>query len=111
VAAELLLIPAGVSGTDRFAVERGFEAVVLVLFMHGVATRFWNYAVYCAAIASAVLILLDLPQPSDYGAEGYRILWTLCGVAIGLLTMLLVGLLAQHQGNAGGGGNASRQPS
>jgi hypothetical protein len=114
VAAVLLLIPAGVSGTDRFAVERGFEAVVLVLFMHGVATRFWNYAVYCAAIASAVLILLDLPQPSDYGAEGYRILWTLCGVAIGLLTMLLVGLLAERQANAGSGGsggNASRQPS
>ena len=38
-----------------------------------------NYALYCAAIAAAVLILLDLPQPSNYAAEGDRVLWTLCG--------------------------------
>ena len=43
-----------------------------------------------------VLILVDLPQPANYAAEGYRVLWTLCGVAIGVLVMLLAGLLAKR---------------
>lgn len=74
----------------------GLEVVALVLLMHGAATRFWNYALYCAAIAAGVLILVDLPQPSDYAAEGYRVLWTVCGAGIGLLVMLLAGLLAKR---------------
>jgi hypothetical protein len=53
-------------------------------------------ALYCAAIAAAVLTLLDLPHPSNYSAEGYRVLWTLCGVGIGVLVMLLAGLLAKR---------------
>jgi len=65
VAALLLLIPAGEHGLRLFAVERGLEVVALVLLMHGAAIRFWNYALYCAAIAAGVLILVDLPQPSD----------------------------------------------
>ena len=43
---------------------------------------------------------MDLPQPSNYGAEGYRVLWTLCGVAIGVLVMLLAGLLARRTAKA-----------
>ena len=74
--------------------------VALVLFMHGAAIRFWNYALYCGAIAAGVLILVDLPQPSNYGAEGYRVLWTLCGVGIGVLVMLLAGLLAKRTAKA-----------
>ena len=70
--------------------------VALVLFMHAAAIRFWNYALYCAAVATGVLLLLDLPQPANYAAEGYRLLWTLCGVAIGVLVMLLAGLLAKR---------------
>jgi Fusaric acid resistance protein-like len=94
-AALLLLVPTSEHGLDLFAVKRGFEVVALVLLMHAVAIRFWNYALYCAAIAAGVLILVDLPQPSDYAAEGYRVLWTLCGGAIGVLVMLLAGLLAK----------------
>jgi hypothetical protein len=37
--------------------------------------------------AAAVLLLipasehvLDVPQPANYGAEGDRVIWTLCGV-------------------------------
>ncbi|MFL5995268.1 MAG: FUSC family protein [Streptomyces sp.] len=98
VAAALsLLVPAGEHGLRLFAVERGLEVVALVLLMHGVAMRFWNYALYSAAVAAGVLILLDLPQPSDYAAEGYRVLWTLCGLGIGLLVMLLTGLLAKQE--------------
>jgi uncharacterized membrane protein YccC len=64
--------------------------------MHGAAIRFWNYALYGAAIAAGVLILVDLPQPSNYSAVGYRVLWTLCGVGIGVLVMLLAGLLGKR---------------
>ena len=95
-AALLLLIPASEHGLRLFAVERGLEVVALVLLMHGAAIRFANYALYCGAIAAGVLILVDLPQPSSYSAEGYRVLWTLCGVGIGVLVMLLAGLLAKR---------------
>lgn len=96
VAALLLLIPTSEHGLRLFAVERGLEVVALVLFMHGVGIRFLNYALYCAAIAAGALVLIDLPQPSDYAAEGYRVLWTFCGVGIGVLVMLLAGLLAKR---------------
>lgn len=99
-AALLLLLPASEHGLRLFAVDRGLEVVALVLMMHGVAIRFWNYALYSAAIAMGVLILVDLPQPSDYAAEGYRVLWTLCGVGIGLLVTLLAGLLAKRTAKA-----------
>jgi hypothetical protein len=74
----------------------GLEVVAVVLLVDGVGIRFWNYALYCGAIAAGVLTLIDLPQPSDYAAEGYRVLWTLCGVAIGVLVMFLAGLLAKR---------------
>lgn len=96
-AALLLLIPASEHGEKLFAVERGLEMVALVLFMHAVAVRFWNYAVYTAAVAAGVLILMDLPQPSDYQAEGYRVLWTFCGVTVGVVVMLLTGLLGKRR--------------
>jgi len=99
-AALLLLVPANEHGLRLFAIERGLEVVALVLLMHGAAIRFWNYALYGAAIAAGVLILVDLPQPSNYSAEGYRLLWTLCGVAIGVLVMLLAGLLARRTAKA-----------
>jgi hypothetical protein len=99
-AALLLLIPASEHGLRLFAISRGLEVVALVVLMHGVAIRFWNYALYTGAIAAGVLILIDLPQPSNYAAEGYRLLWTLCGVAIGVLVMLLAGLLAKRAAKA-----------
>ena len=95
-AALLLLIPASEHGLRLFTIDRGLEVVALVLLMHGAAIRFWNYALYGAAIAAGVLILVDLPQPANYSAVGYRVLWTLCGVGIGVLVMLLAGLLAKR---------------
>jgi uncharacterized membrane protein YccC len=95
-AALLLLIPASEHGLRLFAIERGLEVVALVLLMHGAAIRFWNYALYSGAIAAGVLILVDLPQTSSYSAVGYRVLWTLCGVAIGALVMLLADLLTRR---------------
>ena len=99
-AALVLLIPASEHGLRLFAISRGLEVVAIVLFMHGAGIRFWNYALYCGAIAAAVLILVDLPQPSDYAAEGYRVLWTVCGVGVGVLVMFLAGLLARRTAKA-----------
>jgi len=99
-AALMLLIPASEHGLRLFAISRGLEVVALVLLAHAIALRFWNYALYTGAIAAGVLILVDLPQPSDYGVEGYRLLWTLCGVGIAVLVMLLAGLLAKRTAKA-----------
>jgi hypothetical protein len=99
-AALLLLIPASVTGLRLLAVVHGFEIVAIVLLMHGVATRFWNYAMYCGAIAAGVLILLDLPQPGNFDAVGYRVAWTATGVGIGVLVMLLAGLVAGRSAKA-----------
>ena len=74
--------------------------IAIVFFMHGAGIRFWNYALYCGAIAAGVLLLVDLPRQSNYGAEGYRVLWTLCGVGIAALVMLLAGLLAKRAAKA-----------
>jgi hypothetical protein len=92
----LLLIPASETGLRLVAITHGLGVVALVLFMHAVAVRLWNYALYSAAIAAATLILVDLPQPSNYGAEGDRVLWTLCGAGIAGLVILLAGVLAKR---------------
>jgi hypothetical protein len=93
----LLLIPANVHGLRLFATHRALEVVALVLLIHGVGTRFYNYALYYSAISAGVLLLIDLPQPTNYSDEGYRLLWTLCGAAIGVFVMLLAGLLGKRR--------------
>jgi hypothetical protein len=100
VAVLLLLIPGNEHGSELVAIEHGLSVVGLVLLMHGVAILFWNYALYTAAIAAAVLLFVDLPQPSSYSAVGYRALWTLCGVGIGLIVMLIADLLAKRSSTA-----------
>jgi uncharacterized membrane protein YgaE (UPF0421/DUF939 family) len=52
----LLLIPASEHGLRLLSVTIGLEVVAIVLIMHAVAIRLWNYALYAAAIAAAVLI-------------------------------------------------------
>jgi hypothetical protein len=94
----LLLIAASEHGVKLISIRHALEVLVIVIFMHGVAIRFWNYTLYTAAIAAGVLILIDLPQPSNYAAEGDRVLWTLCGVAIGVLVTLLATLLGKRRG-------------
>jgi hypothetical protein len=94
-AALLLLIPAAEHGLKLLTVDLGFQTVAIILLMHAVASRFYNYALYYAAITAAVLLLVDAPHPSNYSALGDRVLWTLCGVGIGVLVMLLAGLLAK----------------
>jgi hypothetical protein len=96
----LLLIPAHEHGARLLTVDQGLEIVAIVLLMHAAAIRFVNYTHYTAAVAAAVLILVDLTQPSNYSAEGYRVLWTLIGVTIGVVVMLLAQLLAKRRAPA-----------
>ncbi|MFF2653907.1 FUSC family protein [Streptomyces sp. NPDC058045] len=98
VAMLLLLLPASETGLTLFVMKRGLEVVALVLLMHAVGIRFLNYALYSAAVAAGVLILIDVPQPSHYSSEGYRVLWTLCGAGMGLIVLLLAGLLSRRTG-------------
>ena len=93
----LLLIPANVHGLHLLTTTLAFQVVALVFVVHGVGTRFWNYALCYSAISAGVLLLIDAPQPTDYADEGYRLLWTLCGVAIGVAVMLLAGLLGKRR--------------
>jgi hypothetical protein len=93
----LLLIPANVHGLRLLATYLGLEVVALVFLIHGVGIRFWNYAFYYSAISAGVLLLIDAPQPTDYADEGYRVLWTVCGVAIAVVVMFLAGLLGKRR--------------
>lgn len=93
-------ITANEHGLRLFAVGRGLEVVALVLLMHAVAIRLWNYALYYGTVTAAALILTDLPHPANYSAESAKVLWTLCGVGIGVLVMVLAGLLAKRSAKA-----------
>jgi hypothetical protein len=100
VAILLLLIPANVHGLHLVAVTLGLDMVALVLLAHALATRMLNYAVYYTCVSAGVLTLMDVLQPTDYSAEGYRALWVFCGVAIGVVVMLLASLLGRRKAKA-----------
>jgi hypothetical protein len=93
----LLLIPANVHGLNLLLLDSGLTTVAIVILIHGVGIRLWNYALYYSAISAGVLLLLDLGQPTNYAAEGYRVLWALCGVAIAVAVMFLAGLLGKRR--------------
>jgi hypothetical protein len=59
-----------------------------------------NYALYCAAIAGAVLIAIDLPHPSSLADEARRVLFTFIGVGIAVVVMFLAGLLQKRAAKA-----------
>jgi hypothetical protein len=95
-AALLLLIPANEHGLRLLSITHALEVVALVLVVHAIAIRFWNYGLYYGAMTGGVLLLLDLFQSSNYGTEGDRVLWALCGVGIGVLVMLIASLLQRR---------------
>jgi hypothetical protein len=55
-----------------------------------------NYAIYRAAIAGVVLIGMDLPHPTSLTDEVHRVLFTLAGVGIAVLVLLLANLLQKR---------------
>jgi len=74
--------------------------VIVVSAAFAASFRAANYAIYCAAVATAVLIGMDLPHPSNLAAEGQRVLFTFIGVGIGVVVLLLAGLLSKHSAKA-----------
>ena len=82
------------------ASKTGLEVVIVILGALAGATRAVNYALYCAAVAGAVLIAMDLPHPSNLGDEGRRVLFTFIGVGIAVIVMLLANLLQKHTAKA-----------
>ncbi len=72
------------------------EAAIILLAALGASIHGVNYAYYTAAIASAALIAADIPHPSNYAAEGRRVLFTFIGVGIGVLVMFVADRLKQH---------------
>ena len=76
------------------------EATIILLAAIGASIHGANYAYYTAAIASAALIAADIPHPSDYAAEGRRVLFTFIGVGIGVLVMFVADRFKQRASQA-----------
>lgn len=72
------------------------EVIVVVLLALAASIRTMSYTFYTAAVAAAVLIAADVPDPSNLSHEGRRILFTLAGVGIAVIVLLLAGLLQKR---------------
>jgi uncharacterized membrane protein YccC len=66
-----------------------FVVIIILLAAIGAAIHGMNYAYYTAAIAGAALIAADLPHPTNYAAEGRRVLFTFIGVGIAVVVMFI----------------------
>jgi uncharacterized membrane protein YccC len=64
--------------------KHALEVLIVVLAGIAASIRGGAYAFYCAAIAGLVLIAIDEAHPTNYSAEGRRILFTLAGVVVGI---------------------------
>jgi len=74
--------------------------VTVILGTVAGSIRAVNYALYCAALAGAVLIAEDLPNPTNLGHEARRVLFTFAGVGIAVVVLLLAGLLTKRTAKA-----------
>jgi uncharacterized membrane protein YgaE (UPF0421/DUF939 family) len=80
--------------------NHALEASIILLAAVGASIHGVNYAYYTAAIASAALIAADLPHPTNYAAEGRRVLFTFIGVGIGALVMLIADQMQKRRPTA-----------
>ena len=76
--------------------KHALEAVIIIFGAIAASIRGVNYALYCAAVAAAVLIAMDLPQPSNLADEGRRVLFTFIGVGIAVVVMLLANVIQKR---------------
>jgi hypothetical protein len=92
------IVGAAVAAVFLLAVDNKIALAVVIAVLGALAgaIRTVNYAWYCAAVAGAVLIGLDLPHPSSLADEGRRILFTFIGVGIAVLVMFLANQLARR---------------
>jgi hypothetical protein len=96
------LIGALVAAVFLLTVESKHALVaVIVIFFAAMASLFKvNYALFCAALAAAVLIALDLPNPTNFSDEGRRVLYTLAGVLLAVIVSLLMERLKKRSATA-----------
>jgi fusaric acid resistance family protein len=76
------------------------EVVIVLLGSVAASIRGASYAFYCAAVAGTVLIATDIPHPTNVSAEFRRVLFTLAGVGIAWLVMLLANQMQKRQAAA-----------
>ena len=76
------------------------EVVIVLLGSVAASIRGASYAFYCAEVAGTVLIATDIPHPTNVSAELRRALFTLAGVGIAWLVMLLANQLQKRQAAA-----------
>jgi hypothetical protein len=93
------IIGAAVAAAFLLTVDNKVALAVVIVLLGTLAgvIRMVNYAWYCAAVAAAVLIALDLPHPSNLTDEEHRILFTFIGVGIGVLITFLADLLGKRR--------------
>ena len=72
------------------------EAVIIILGGLAGSMRTVSYALYTATTAALVLILADVPHPSNLAEEARRVLFTFIGVGIAVIVMFLASLLQKH---------------
>jgi len=80
--------------------KHALEVVIVLLGSAAASIRGSSYAFYCAGVAGAVLIATDLPHPTNVSAEFRRALFTLAGVGIAWLVMLLANQMQKKQAAA-----------
>jgi hypothetical protein len=92
-----LIATAFLLGVDNI---HALEAVIVIVAAFAASFRAANYTIYSAAVATAVLIGMDLAHPSDLAAEGQRVLFTFIGVGISIVVLVLAGLIQKHSAKA-----------
>ena len=81
--------------------KTALEWIIIILASIGMTIQGVNYAYYTAATAGAALIAVDLPHPTNYAAEGRRVLFTFIGVGIGVVVMFIADLLGKRSAKKG----------
>jgi len=72
-------------------------AAVIVVFVAAMASVIKvNYALFCFGLGVAVLIALDLPNPTNLSNEGRRVLYTFAGVALAVVVTFLLDRLKKR---------------
>ena len=106
------VVGASVAALVLLAVDNrtALEVVIVVLLALAGSIRFVNYAWYSAAMAAAILIAMDVPNPSNLADEGWRILFTFAGVGIAVIVMFVADRLQKHTAKAAPQASANRVP-
>jgi Fusaric acid resistance protein-like len=96
------ILGAAVAALVLLAVDNrtALEVIIVVLFALAGSIRTVSYTWYTAAVAGAGLIAADIPHPTDLTHEAQRILFTLAGVGISIIVLLLAGLLQKRAAKA-----------